>query len=295
MSDMIPKHDRVGGNPAVVIGIATHNRADLLRKAISSALSQSYRPRRVAVIDDSSTDATLTVRDEFPAVRWERWENRLGQIKARNRMMLSASDDYYVSLDDDAWFLEGDEIAIAIDFMESHPSVAAVAFDILDKDRKNKSRRGINRSIRTFIGCGHVLRLSVVKRLGGYAELPGAGWGEERELCLRIIDAGYEIVGLSGVHVWHDYSFVGRNLDRQYRDGVWNDLAVVLLRAPLMIVLPALTARVLQQYLVARRIKCGHMYLKCAVELIPAIPALWRGRRPVRLSTIARYQALPAH
>ena len=85
-----------------------------------------------------------------------------------------------------------------------------------------------------FIGRGQILRLSVLKQLGGYAKFPGSYGCEEKDLCLRIIDAGYEITVLPGVHVWHDYSPDGRN-ESQYLSGLHNDLAMVLWRAPLPI------------------------------------------------------------
>ena len=43
-------------NARVVVGIATHNRCDELRKAIASALDQSHASLRVTVIDDASSD-----------------------------------------------------------------------------------------------------------------------------------------------------------------------------------------------------------------------------------------------
>ena len=82
---------------------------------------------------------------------------------ARNKMMLTATEDYYVSLDDDSWFIRGDEIAIAVDYLERHPEAAAVAFDILAPDSPQPVPRGVRHSVGMFIGCGHVLRLSTVK------------------------------------------------------------------------------------------------------------------------------------
>ena len=200
------------GGASVVVGLATHNRADVLRKAIGSALDQSFAPLRVAVIDDASSDETPSLRHEFKSVSWERWEQGHGYVRARNQMMLTAAENYYVSLDDDSWFIKGDEIAIAVDFLERHRQVAAVAFDILSPDRPNQISRGAQRLVATFIGCGHLLRLSVVKELGGYAEFPGAYGVEEKDLCLRLIDAGYQIVKLDGVHVWHDKSGLARDI-----------------------------------------------------------------------------------
>jgi len=281
------------GLVSVLVGIATHNRAGLLPKAIRSALKQTHRPLRVAVIDDGSTDQTPALRQEFANVSWERRDRAQGHMKARNRMMLSASEEYYVSLDDDAWFMEGDEVAVAISFLESHPSVAAVAFDILSRNRSEKKPRGGEQRSRNFIGCGHVLRLSVVKQLGGYAEFPGVYGCEEKDLCLRMIDAGYEVLALSGIHVWHDYLLAGRDMDRQYRASICNDLALALWRTPLLALLPALAWRVEQQFRMARRINCVPMCLKGIGDFARVAPQLWHRRRPVRLSSIARCLALP--
>jgi len=191
-------------------------------------------------------------------------------------MMLGASEEYYVCLDDDARFIDGDEIEIAIEFMESRPSVAAVAFDIIAKWRPEKRPRGDSNAVRTFIGCGHILRLSVLKQLGGYAKFPGSSGCEEKDLCLRIID----------------YSPDGRD-ESQYLSGLHNDLAMVLRRAPLPILLPALIWRAHQQFRLARKINCAHVLPKVVLDFVRAVPSLWHGRRPVRMLSIARYWALP--
>src|SRR5437870_7445202 len=107
---------------SVVVGIATRNRARWLRKAINSALAQSHRPLRIAVVDDGSSDETPSLRPEFGSVAWERWDGGQGYVRARNWMMLQASENYYVSLDDDSWFVRGDEIALAVDFLQRHPN-----------------------------------------------------------------------------------------------------------------------------------------------------------------------------
>ncbi len=161
-SDELSGSSRPKGQASVLVGIATHNRASILPIAIRSALAQTHRPLRVAVIDDGSTDSTPELRDEFTSVSWQRWDRAQGYVRARNHMMLSATEKYYVSLDDDAWFIEGDEIANAISFMESRASVAVVAFDILHKYRSEKRVRSVDQRSRTFIGCGHVLRLSLL-------------------------------------------------------------------------------------------------------------------------------------
>jgi glycosyltransferase involved in cell wall biosynthesis len=277
---------------SVVIGIATHNRADVLRKAIGSALRQSFDHLRVAVIDDASSDETPTLCHEFKSVSWERWEQGQGYVCARNQMMLSATEDYYASLDDDAWFIQNDEIAIAVDFLDRYPKIAAVAFDILSPDHPQRAARGARRLVAMFIGCGHVLRLSAVKEIGGYTEFPGTYGAEEKDLCLRLIDSGYEIVKLDGVHVWHEKSVLARDIPRQHCSGVCNDLTLALRRVPIVFLLPVLVWKVLSHLAFGVRTGLLQPCLQGFRNFIFAAADVWRTRRPVRLSSMARFHAL---
>jgi glycosyltransferase involved in cell wall biosynthesis len=277
---------------SVVVGIATYNRSDVLRKAIGSALLQSYAPLRVAVIDDASSDETPNLRSEFKSVSWERWEQCEGYVRARNTLMLNALEDYYVSLDDDSWFIQGDEIAIAVDFLERHPRTAAVAFDILSPDHPQQVPRGPRRSVAMFIGCGHVLRLSPVKELGGYTEFPGTYGAEEKDLCLRLIDSGYQIVKLDGVNVWHDKSSLARDIPSQHCSGVCNDLTLTLRRFPLAFLLPVLAWKVSSHIAFAVRTGLLRHCLKGFRNFVFAAADVWRSRCPVRLSSVARFSAL---
>jgi glycosyltransferase involved in cell wall biosynthesis len=277
---------------SAVVGITTHNRAGELRKAIASALEQSHAPLRVAVIDDASSDETPELRDEFETVSWERWGKKQGYVRARNKMMLNAAEDYYVSLDDDSWFIRGDEIAIAVDFLERHRETAAVAFDILSPDVPQPVARGSRLSVATFIGCGHVLRLSTVKALGGYAEFPGTYGAEEKDLCLRLIDAGYQIVKFEGVHVWHDKSSLARDIPRQHCSGVCNDLALTLRRVPLVFLLPIMAWKILSHIAFALRKGLLRACLQGFRDFVMAAADVWRTRSPVRLSTLAQYRML---
>lgn len=278
--------------PSVLVGIATHNRADELEKAIASVLTQSYRPLHIAVVDDASGDDTPSLRARYPRIDWQRWPHAQGYLRARNHMMLKASEDYYASLDDDAWFWAGDELALAISFLESHPRVAAVAFDILSPERPDPAPRGPARPAAMFIGCGHVLRLSAVQRLAGYAEVPGRYGGEEKDLCLRLVDAGFGIVKLDGVHVWHDKTMRARDLTRQHRSGVCNDLVFELRRCPLALLLPMLVWKLARHLAFALRHRLLRPCWRGFGDFFGALGDAWRGREPVRLASYARFLAL---
>jgi GT2 family glycosyltransferase len=279
-------------NPTVLVGIVTRNRADILPKAIESALAQSGATVRVAVIDNASTDATIDLGRNFPTVEWTRWQSNRGYMAARNHWMTSALENYFVSLDDDAWFVQGDELAVATDVLERDPNVAAVAFDILSPDRPRPTPREKPHRAAMFIGCGHVLRLDAIRAVGAYDSVPGNYGGEEKDLCLRLMDAGYKIVRVPGVHVWHDKTSASRDLPAQHRSGVCNDLVMTLRRTPAALLPLALAAKFYRHSIFSLRNGLTRPCLQGFKLFARSSPALLRSRRPVRTATLRAFMRL---
>lgn len=277
---------------AVRVGIATRNRASELAKAIESAYAQTYRPLEIEVFDDASTDETTLLRHRYPAATWKRSEDVQGCWRARNLMMLEARETYYASLDDDAWFMAGDELEIAVGVLDRNPEVAAVGFDILSLDRPGPVLRHGVRPAAMFIGCGHVLRLSAVRKLGEYPESPGPYGGEEKDLCLRLLEAGYQVVRMKGLHVWHDKSAQARDAQFQHASGVCNDLVFELRRCP-TVILPAVLVWKPMRHL-AFAVRHGLLRACCRGiwKFLASFRSAWRGRQPVRLSIYLEFLRL---
>lgn len=229
----------------ILIGIISKNRADILPMAIQSALAQRNVEISVAVYDDNSTDNTRLLAKRFPQVEWHFSEFDLGYVFGRNKLMTETDAQFYCSLDDDSWFLSESELKIALDTFNSDPNIAAIAFDILSPDRPHTLPIAKPIETNMFIGCGHVLRLSAVKEVGFYEPNPGFYGGEEIDLCIRLIDKGYKIVKLPGIHVWHDKTMVSRDVKRQIRSGVCNDMVFAFRRIPGMKVWPILLLKAL--------------------------------------------------
>lgn len=280
-----------GLQPRVLIGITTFNRAEVLPKAIASAASQSFPSFTVAVIDDCSTDATTDLAERFPRVEWKRHDRNRGLLAARNEFMSREGFEYFLSLDDDAWFLAGDEVELAIDYLEANPEVGAIAYDILSPDRTEAVPRAAACQVGMFIGCGHIVRLSVARQVGLYERLPGFYGGEEKDLCLRMLDAGYKVMLLPGVHVWHDKSEVSRNLPAQHASGVCNDLVFALRRTPVLWLLPVLLTKISSHLGFSGR---NGLVLPClkGIGLFLGSLGLWSTRRPVRLGTLRLFRQL---
>src|SRR4051794_33477996 len=92
----------------VSVVIPTFNRAYCLRRAIDSALGQTWSDLEVVIIDDGSTDDTRQVIDDSHRadgrVKYHYQDNG-GVVAARNRGLALAAGGYVALLDsDDIWF-----------------------------------------------------------------------------------------------------------------------------------------------------------------------------------------------
>ncbi len=273
----------------VLIGITTRNRAEILPKAIQSALDQDYPLKEVAVFDDASTDGTQELRAQFPQVRWSRVEEPHGLMRARNRLMDEADAGFYFSLDDDAWFMQGDEISCGVELLTARPEVAALAYDILSPDRPIAAPRAAPYPTHMYIGCGHLLRLSVARAAGFYTPSPGSYGGEEKDLCVRLLDRGHEILFMPGVHVWHDKTMLARDLPAQHRSGVCNDLVFAFRRCPSPMVWWLIPGKILSHLKFAVR----HDFVRPCVQgvflFLRSLGRLAPTRRPVNPSTFREF------
>ena len=86
--------------------ITTHNRADLLKRAIESVLNQTYKNMECIVVDDNSTDNTREVCSHYPVqyIYIPKEESHGGNY-ARNLGIKASAGEYCAFLDDDDYWL----------------------------------------------------------------------------------------------------------------------------------------------------------------------------------------------
>lgn len=95
------------GTPLITVIIPVYNGAEYVGETIESALRQTYRNLEVIVVDDGSTDATLSVLQSY-AHQDERVrvisQPNSGVSKARNTAIAAARGEFIAPLDaDDLW------------------------------------------------------------------------------------------------------------------------------------------------------------------------------------------------
>lgn len=279
----------------VRVGIVTKDRAEYLERCLSSCFAQSYEPKDVVVWDNSRElevqKANAEIIARFPDVKHEVVDVELSLIDSRARMMEAEGFDLFCCLDDDAWFMRGDEIEMAVREFEKDTNVAGVAFDILSPDRPKEVAHEVGRDALGYVGCGHVLRRSHTLEVGNYAKFPGYYGSEEKDLCLRFLDHGWAVRFLPGVHVWHDKTTSGRDWGRQHRSGTLNDLIFGWLRVPMPEVWVYLPGKAVNLVCWGRKGGRQEFYssLFGVWDFLKFAPSYWKKRQPVKRATFRKF------
>lgn len=160
----------------VSVIIPTYNRAPVLRRAIESALSQTYPALEVVVADDGSSDDTADVVLSLgPRVRYLRQENA-GVSAARNFGMRNARGEFIAFLDsDDAW--QPWKLKAQVAALAAHPDAGLVWTDMsaIDGSGVVSEERFIRKMYSAY---DDVDPASVLTRIGFLASLDPAAPAE---------------------------------------------------------------------------------------------------------------------
>ncbi|WP_316814902.1 glycosyltransferase [Pedobacter nyackensis] len=109
----------------VSVVIPCYNHGRYLSKAIESILGQTHRNTEIIVVDDGSTDNTVSVCNSYPNVKYVRTE-RLGLSGARNTGIRYSTGNYLVFLDADD-YLYADAFKINLKYFSDNGKVVFVS------------------------------------------------------------------------------------------------------------------------------------------------------------------------
>lgn len=99
----------------ISVVIPAYNAASSIKATIESCLQQSYTPYEVIVVDDASTDDTVSITEAYKQVKLLQQPTNQGPSAARNRGWNEAGGDYIAFLDsDDTWHPKKLEIVLDV-------------------------------------------------------------------------------------------------------------------------------------------------------------------------------------
>lgn len=187
--------DPASPNPRVSVVIPCHNYARFLPEAIDSVLAQTLPAHEIWVVDDSSTDETPDVIQQYgSAIRSLRVEGR-GAYGARNDSLPHLSGDFFLNLDADnqlePTFIEATSTAL----QKADPSIGYV----YTQRHYFGNRTGLSRfpafdpevlRFENFVDMGSLIRMDLVRQFR-FDEGFNRGRGDH-QFFLRLLQAGIQ-------------------------------------------------------------------------------------------------------
>ncbi|MFL5383120.1 MAG: glycosyltransferase family 2 protein [Longimicrobiaceae bacterium] len=293
--------------PATVTAvIPTRNRPEALARCLRSLRLLEGRMAEAVVVDDGSdppVDAAAALSAPAagppPRLRRIRLEAARGPAACRNLAAREARTPLLLCLDDDAFVTSREAVERGVAVLEADPGVVAVAFAQGDE-------QGVRHPaalqpapvdypcyVPAFTGYAVLIRRDALLAAGGFRERLGIH-GEEKELCLRLLDRGLRVVYLPGAVVGHLAAAAERDMRRYLRQTVRNNTLGALYNEPFPLVLAGAAVR-LRGYFAMRRGWSVHDpggFGAVVRGLARELPAVLRERRPVRYATWARWRRM---
>lgn len=234
--------------PSVSVIMPSYNRADLIGESIESMLSQTVPPIELIVVDDGSTDETVSVIKSFGERVHLIQQANAGPGVARNTGLAAASGDFVQFFDSDdlatpnklecqltALAETGGDLAYG-PWMQASLIDGEVRYDGMVRQQAPIGRSPLSTLMRgwlTLMQCC-LVRRTLLMRVGGYPT--DKRTGEDVELLFRLILDGAKLVyapgGLvlyrqhpGGISVTED-GVRDRNIDRvRMTRSVWDTLS----------------------------------------------------------------------
>ncbi|ENF6040745.1 glycosyltransferase family 2 protein [Citrobacter amalonaticus] len=189
--DNVPYAPVCNSSARIGIAISTHNRADVLSRALTQHMKFLPAGALVVVVDDGSKPAAVV-----PAgVQLVRQETSLGIVASKNASLTALMDagcEHLFLWDDDAWpiadgwhlpYIESPEPHLAYQFLDLAGPRKLNDLAVLYSDDKHVAYTG-QRGVMLYY------RRSAIERVGGFDWIYGRGMYEHSDLALRIHNAG---------------------------------------------------------------------------------------------------------
>jgi glycosyltransferase involved in cell wall biosynthesis len=170
------------------------------------------------ICDDGSTDETyLFLQENYPEIQLIKNDKSKGLIYSRNRLLNLVTTEYAISIDDDLHFITQNPLKIIEETFSQNSKVGILGFRIfwsLDEPETTISK-DVSHHMKSFVGCGHVWRMSAWKDIPNYPDW-FVFYGEENFASYQLFKKKWEIHYLPEVLVNHRVDVIARKNNADY-------------------------------------------------------------------------------
>lgn len=210
------------------IAITTHNRPEVLKRAIEQHMKHLPSGALVVVVDDGSKPAAVVPEN----VKFVCHEQSRGIVASKNASLTALVDagcEHLFLWDDDAWpiadnwhkpYIESPEPHLAYQFLDLAGRNRLNDMAVLYRDDKHIAYTG-QRGVMLYF------HRSAIEKVGGFDTVYGRGMYEHPDLALRIYNAGLstwafaDVVGSEKlIHSMDEYEEVARSIPRPERESL---------------------------------------------------------------------------
>ncbi|EOQ98045.1 glycosyltransferase-like protein, family 2 [Leptospira wolbachii serovar Codice str. CDC] len=187
--------------PLVSIVVPTYNNGHLIYRAIDSIISQTFKNWEIIIIDNYSTDNTISLVEEYRGIcniKFFQIHNGGVIAKSRNLGIQNSSGDYIAFLDSDDWWLPT-KLEKSINYLKSGSDIVYHDLRLFGKNGEfvffNKAKtRNLKKPVShdlIFNGNGInnssvVVRKSILERVGFLSEEADLFAWEDFDYWIRI-------------------------------------------------------------------------------------------------------------
>ncbi len=193
--------------------IPTRNRKEILYSNLKKLLEMNDDEMEILVYDDASQeDYSEEIKSLFGSVRFYRTDKHLGHCALRNLLAKESQGEFVVNLDDDSYFASKEDYFKAKESAFRFPKIGIMGFKIV-KNNKVQFPSDMKDGLyyyNTFMGCGYLINRSLFLELGGI-DKDFFRQGEEKDLAIRFLEAGYPVILNTNITVLHEESALERD------------------------------------------------------------------------------------
>ncbi|MEM0966802.1 MAG: glycosyltransferase family A protein [Verrucomicrobiota bacterium] len=180
-------------HPKVSVLLTCWNREDTIQEALKSVVSQDFADREILLVDDGSTDRSISLAEGFPEVKILRNEENRGVVFTRQRALEESLGEYLLYVDSDNRLKPGAISNLVAELEKHSPEVAFVygqreyfggrggLSDFPDFDRDFLK-------LRNYVDMTSLFRRKPVAEVGFDERFPGL---EDYDLVLSLVGGGY--------------------------------------------------------------------------------------------------------
>jgi glycosyltransferase involved in cell wall biosynthesis len=187
---------------SISVNILTHNRVELLKKALSSIIAQSFQDFEIVLVDDGSSDGTQEAIEKLKIknLRIIKHEQSAGIAASRQEALLASDGEYIAILDDDDEWVDQEKLKKQVEYFQEHPDAVLVGGGIRiesrSKDQEVRMRPQLDKIIRrtmlfknNFFTSTVMFRRQAAIEAGGFTK-DGDDLAEDYDLWLRLGQKG---------------------------------------------------------------------------------------------------------